>query len=192
MKNLNLHLNDELSPPIGGPAQKGEFMSFKSSNKKLATLLLLSAVLLMTASSGIADTKDTADDVMRAGKQASADAARLLGDLKQRSSSADSKTKLDIEIQIKALTKLQPLFSRIGSDRAYATQILNFSLKSDKQGLGAFWQKGVLGSSFQIREIKDWYVYAIIEVDGYLYEMCMSSNNTCGGKGIFTMLGKAK
>ena len=167
-------------------------MSLKSLNKKLATLSLLAAALLMTASSGIADTKDTVDDVMKAGKQASADATRLLSDLRQRSSSADSATKPGIDSEIKALGKLQPLFNRMGSDRAYATQILNFSLKSDKQGLGAFWQKDVLGSSFQIREIRDWYVYAIIEVDGYLYEMCMSSNNTCSGKGIFTMLGKAK
>src|SRR5262245_6227922 len=131
-------------------------MYLKTSNQKMTTLAFLFALLLTVTSSVFADTRDTPDDVMRAGKQASADAAKLLSDLKQRSSSADSKTKPVIDNEIKALTKLQPLFSRMGSDRAYATQILNFSLKSDKQGLGAFWQKDVLGSSFQIREIKDW------------------------------------
>lgn len=167
-------------------------MNFKLPSKSLAMFLLLSAVCLMTASSGIADTKDTVDDVMKAGKQASADAGKVLSDLRQRAAGADAKTKPDIESAIKAVGKLQPLFSRMGSDRAYATQVLNLSLKNDKQGLGAFWQKDVPGSSFQVREIKDWYVYALIEVDGYLYEMCVSSNGTCGNKGVFTPLGKAK
>lgn len=166
-------------------------MYLKSSNKTLTTLLLLTAILLMIVSSGIADTKDTADDVMRAGKQASADSAKLLSDLKQRLSSADVKTKTDLENEIKFVGKLQPLFSRMGTDRAYATQILNLSLKNDKPGLGSLWQSGAQGSAFQIKEIKDWFVYALVEADGYLYEVCISSNNTCGGKAIITLLGKA-
>lgn len=167
-------------------------MHLKSPSKKMATLLLLSAAFLMTASSVIADTKDTADDVMRAGKQASADIAKLLGDVRQRAASADAKTKPDFDNEIKLLNKLQTLFGRMRSDRAYATQILNLSLKNDKQGLGALWQSNAPGSAFQIREIRDWSVYAIIEVDGYLYELCVSSNSSCGGKAIITPIGKAK
>ena len=167
-------------------------MGLTSLNKKLATPLLLSAVLLMTALSGIADTKDTVDDVMKAGKQASTDSAKLLSDLKQRLSGADSKNKPDLENEIKLVARLQPLFSRIGNDRAYATQILNLSLKNDKQGLGALWQSGAQVSAIQIREIRDWSVWGIIEVDGYLYEMCISSNSSCGKGAIFTPIGKAK
>ena len=155
-------------------------------------LAFLFALLLTIPSIALADTKDTPDDVMKAGKQASADASKLLGDLRQRFSAADAKTKPDLDNEIKLVTKLQPLFSRMGSDRAYATQVLNLSLKNDKQGLGALWQSGAQGSAFQIRDIKDWYVYAIVEADGYLYEVCISSNSSCSGKGIITPLGKAK
>jgi hypothetical protein len=47
----------------------------------------------------------------------------------------------------------------------------------------------VSGGTFEVREVKDWYIYAIVKADGYLYEVCLGEG--CKGAPI-TLLGRAK
>src|SRR5262245_57720743 len=169
-------------------------MTIKIMNRTFRSILIVFSFALLAPGLQAADTKDTPEDVMRAGNQASAEIARLIGELKQRIGAADAGAKTDLNNQITTLSRLQPLMSSLGQNRTLAAQVLELSLKSDKTGLAALWQREAAGCKFQIREIKDWSVYAIVEADGYLYEVCACSNSCCGGASGFgiTPLGRAK
>ena len=169
-------------------------MTIKIINRTLCSILIVFTFALLVPTLQAADNKDTPEDVMRAGKQASAEITRLLGELKQRIGNANAGAKTDLNNQITTLTRLQALMLRLGQNRTFAAQVLDLSLKTDKTGLAALWQREAAGCKFEIREIKDWSVYAIVEADGYLYEVCACSNSCCGGASGFriTPLGRAK
>jgi len=169
-------------------------MTIKIINRTLCLIVIGFTFALLVPRLKAADTKDTPEDVMRAGNQASAEITRLIGELKQRLGAANADAKTDLNNQITTLTRLQALMSRLGQNRTFATQVLDLSLKADKAGLAALWQREAAGCKFQIREIKDWSVYALVEADGYLYEVCACSNSCCGGGSGFriTPLGRAK
>jgi hypothetical protein len=163
-------------------------MTIKIINKRLCAILFVFAITLLAPTLQAADKKDTPEDVMRAGKLASAEITRLIGELRQRAGNADAKTRADLNNQITALTRLQPLMSRLGQNRSFAAQVLDLSLKNDKPGLAALWEKEAAGCKFQIREIRDWWFYGVFEVDGHLYEVSAGSDTSFR----ITPLGRAK
>ena len=161
--------------------------------RRTAVALAAAVGLALGATSAArADSKDTVDDVIKAGRQAGTEFTTLLNDLTRKAASATAQTKPQLEAQVAALKKIQPLPGRLASDRTFAKEVLDLSLKSDKAGLGALWSK-TLGTDVQIRDIKDWMVYVIYEVNGYRWEACISSDASCGGKyASHEMLGKAR
>lgn len=157
-----------------------------------AVTLAVGLALLQTPAPRAAQQKDTVDDVVKAGRQAGAEFSTLASDLARKAASANAQTKPQIDAQIAALKKIQPLVGRLGSDRAFAKEVFDLSVKPDKPGLSSLWSR-TLGSPIEIRDIKDWQVYAIYTVNGYSWEVCLSSDASCGGTyGYHRMIGKAK
>jgi len=129
---------------------------------------------------------------VKAGREAGIELTALVNDLTRKGASATGETKQQLDAQVAAVKKIQPLVARLESDRAFAKQALDFSAKSDKSGLAALWTK-TLGLPLEVRDIKDWSVYAIYVVNGYSWEVCISSDASCGGSYAYhRMLGKAK
>jgi len=124
-----------------------------------------------------ADSKDTAETVMKAAQAAGPGISKLLGDLRQRGPTANATARAEINSQINTVMKLQSLVNRLGRDRAFAGQVLSLSKKNDKTGIATLWSKEVSGVTFQVLEIKDWYLYAVLEdFDGCRYTICLGAN----------------
>lgn len=139
-----------------------------------------------------ADSKDTVADVMKAGREASAIFTRLSTDLTSRLSRATGSAKIEGEAQLAAIKKLDPIVGRLGRDQAFAKQALDLSNKKDKPGLSQLLGRDI-GPKFEVRDIRDWYIYGVYEVNGYMWEYCVSSKPDCGGSNAFhRMIGKAK
>lgn len=158
----------------------------------VAALAVAAATAGVSASSMRASSKDSIDDVVKAGQQGGLELDRLLNAVTAKLASATAASKPQLEAQVAAIRKAQGLAGRLGRDRTFAKQVLDLSLKGDKSGLGTAWT-GELGPGVEIRTIRDWSVLAYYTVNGYTWEVCISSDASCGGKyATHEMIGKAR
>src|SRR5690242_4894164 len=82
----------------------------------------LSAGLGAAGLEGRAVRPDTWQDVATAGRLAGQDLNRLNAELTQKSAKADAKTKPQVEAQLAALRKIQPLINKLERDQNFAKE----------------------------------------------------------------------
>src|SRR6185503_17407795 len=103
------------------------------TTRVLSTAMLAGAVIFVTGSSLRADNKDTPDDVIRAGRNASA----------------------ELNSMQTALRDAQAITARMERDRAFATRMVEAANKNDKQALTALLTSEARGSQVSIQGIRD-------------------------------------
>lgn len=125
---------------------------------------------------------DTVEDVIKAGHEGGIELTRLLGDLSQQVSRADATAKGKLNARIAALRKIRPVIARLEHDRAFARQVYDLSQKNDKAGLGALWGRE-LGLPVEVRDVRDFLLFASFSVGDYTVGVCVSSVKVCGNTG---------
>lgn len=126
-------------------------------------------------------SRDTVDDVVKAGQQGSLRLTRLLNDLTKQAGQGDASAKEKTSARIAGAKKIQPLLARLAHDRAFAKQVFDLSEKNDRQGLGALFGRE-LGVEVRIQEIKDFTLFTEFSLSGHTYHVCVSSDANCGGE----------
>jgi len=132
-------------------------MLSKNVTQKLMAAAISFAMVLMIVSSVTADSKDTPEVVMAAGKNASAGL---------------NSTEL-------ALKDAQAIAARLGQDSAFATKALEAVKKKDQQGLAQILKSVAPNSQITIQQIGDFFFDGFLTIGGTTYRLCISSSSDC-------------
>ena len=125
---------------------------------KIFFAAMFAAVLVLTSYLPLhAESKDTPDNVMLAGKNASAglNSAEL------------------------ALKDAQAIAARLGQDLAFATKALEAAKKNDQRGLAQILKSVAPNSQITIQQIGDFFFDAFLTIGGTTYRLCISSSSDC-------------
>jgi hypothetical protein len=125
-----------------------------------------------------ASSKDTVNDVVKAGREGGAAATRLQADLSARAASEkDPKARAQIADRLEVLARIRPFLARLARDQAFAKQVLDLAQRNDTPALtGLLRREG--GSSGQIVAVADFSLKGTFTLNGTTYDVCVYSDIT--------------
>jgi hypothetical protein len=129
-----------------------------TSISKIFFVTMFAVVLVLTNYLPLhAGSQDTPDNVMLAGKNASAQLNSMELGLKDA----------------------QAIAARLGQDRAFATKALEAAKKNDQQGLAQILKSVAPNSQITIQQIGDFFFDGFLTIGGTTYRLCFSTSSDC-------------